>query len=123
VTEKNFTVEQVKAALLAVRDKITPAQLLMLKGHYGCRIASMGKIAAFGGYGENFKTANIQYGGLCGRLAEHLGFTPEGKWSKTFTIATVLHDQPDETGNAKWRMDDVVATALEELGWVTRSTV
>jgi hypothetical protein len=34
------------------------------------------KIAAFGGYGENFKTANIQYGTLCGRIAEQLGFTP-----------------------------------------------
>jgi hypothetical protein len=43
--EKPFTVEQMKAALLAVRDRITPAQLLMLKGHYGCRIASMAKIA------------------------------------------------------------------------------
>jgi hypothetical protein len=117
--EKNFTVEQMKAALLAVRDRITPSQLLMLKGHYGYRIASMGQLANFGGYDHRYQVANSQYGGLSGRIAEQLGFTPEG--NKTFTIATALPDQPDETGKAQWRMDDVVATALEELGWVTRT--
>jgi len=120
-TEKNFTVEQMKAALLAVQDRITPAQMLMLKGHYGCRIASMGQLADFGGYGHRYQVGNSQYGGLSGQIAEHLGFTPEGNWSKTFTIATALHDQPDENGKAKWRLDEVVATALEELGWVTRT--
>ena len=117
--EKNFTVEQVKAALLAVQDRITPAQTLMLKGHHDCRISSMEKIANFGGYGENFKTANIQYGTLCGRIAEQLGFTPDG--SKTFTIATVS-SEPDDKGHYQWRMDDVIVTALEELGWANRIT-
>ena len=119
--EKNFTVEQIKAALLAVRDRITPSQVLMLKGHYGCRIASMGQLANFGGYGHRYQVGNSQYGGLSGRIAEHLGFIPEG--DKTFTIATALPDQPDENGKAQWRMDDVVATALEELGWVSRTLV
>lgn len=119
--EKNFTVEQMKAALLAVQDRITPAQMLMLKGHYDCRIASMGQLANFGGYGFRYQVGNLQYGALCGRIAERLDFIPDG--SKTFTIATALHDQPDENGKAKWQLDDVVATALEELGWVTRSAV
>lgn len=117
MTEKNFTVEQMKAALLAVQDRITPAQMLMLQGHYGCRTASMEKIATFGGYGENFKTANIQYGTLCGRIAEQLGFTPEVGNNKTWTLASVSRRR-DKKGHAQWRMDDVVALALKELGWV-----
>ena len=118
--EKPFPVEQVKAALLAIRDKVKDAQLRMLKAHYGCRTASMEQIANLGGYGENYRAGNLQYGVLCGRIASQLGFTPEG--NKTFTIATALPDQPDEKGHAQWRMDDVVATALEELGWVSLST-
>ena len=118
--EKNFTVDQMKATLLAIRDRITPAQMLMLKGHYGCRMASMGQLANFGGYGERHRVGNSQYGTLCGRIAQQLGFMPDG--DKTYTIATVT-SQRDEKGHEQWQMDDVVATALEELGWVKRNTL
>jgi len=115
--EKNFTVEQVKAALLAIRNKVTDAQLRMLKAHYACRTASMEQIANLGGYGENYRTGNLQYGVLCGRIAQQLGFMPEG--NKTSTIASVS-SEPDEKGHYQWHMDDVIATALEELGWVSQ---
>jgi hypothetical protein len=48
--EKNFTVDQIEVALLAVQDKITVSQRAMLKGHSEVRLASMKKIAEFGGY-------------------------------------------------------------------------
>jgi hypothetical protein len=76
MTEKNFTVEQVKAALLAIRDRVTDSQLRMLKAHYHCRTGSMEQIANLGGYGENYRTGNLQYGVLCRRVTRQLGFTP-----------------------------------------------
>lgn len=101
--DKLFTVDQVKTALLAIRDKVTDAQLRMLKAHYGCRTASMEQIANLGGYGENYRAGNLQYGVLCGRIASQLGFTPEG--NKTSTIASVSSD-PDDKGitSGTWTM-------------------
>jgi len=117
--EKPFTPDQVKAVLLAIRDKVTDAQLRMLKAHYTRRIASMEEIASLGGYGESYRAGNLQYGVLCGRIARELGFTPDG--NKTSTIAS-LSSEPDEKGHHQWRMDDVVAAALEELAWVIPGT-
>lgn|ERR1700731_823213 len=112
--DKNFTVEQVKTALLAIQGKVTDAQLRMLKAQYACGTASMEQIANLGGYGENYRTGNLQYGVLCGRIASQLGFT---QGNKTSTIASVS-SEPDEKGHYQWQMDDVIATALEDLGWV-----
>ena len=110
--------EQVKTALLAIRDKVTDAQLRMLKAHYVCRRASVEQIANLGGYGENYRAGNLQCGVLCGRIAGQLGFVPEG--NKTSTIASVS-SEPDEERHFQWRMDDVIANALEEIGWVSWS--
>jgi hypothetical protein len=118
--DKPFTVEQVKTALRQFENKVTDAQLRMLKAHYGCRTASMAQIANLGGYGENYRAGNLQYGALCGRIAQQLGFTPEG--NKTSTIASVS-SAPDEKGHYQWHMDDVIATALEGTGMGCRSTV
>jgi hypothetical protein len=118
--EKNFTVEQMKAALLTVRDRATEAQMRMLKAHYEHRTLSMDKLAAAGGYGERYMVANSQYGTFCGRIAERLDFIPDG--DKVSTIATVLPER-NENGRAQWRMDEVAATALEELGWASRIIV
>lgn len=111
--DKPFSVEQIKTALLAVRDGATEPQLRMLKAHYKARTISMDKLAAAGGYGERYRAANSQYGTLCGRIASQLGFVPDG--DKIFKIAEASPREGKEP--AKWRMDDVVATALEELGW------
>jgi predicted HNH restriction endonuclease len=111
--EKNFTVDQIKAALLSIQDKITVPQRAMLKGHSEVRLASMKKIAKFGGYAST-SAGNLQYGTLCGRISSELGFVPPR--SKTYVIAEVSRKR-DAEQHFQWRMDDVVVKALKEIGW------
>jgi HNH endonuclease len=114
--DKNFTIEQMKAALLTVRSKISEPQMSMLRAHYLYRTLSMERIATFGGYGE-YRAGNLQYGVLCGRIAEQLGFVHR---SKTYTIAS--GEENDSEGHFQWQMDDVVVTALGELRWFPPSS-
>lgn len=111
--EKNFTVDQIKAALFAIQDKITASQRAMLKGHSEIRLASMKKIAGFGGYSST-RAGNLQYGILCGFISSELGFASPG--NETYVIAEVSGKMDDEQ-HRQWRMDDVVVKALKEIGW------
>jgi hypothetical protein len=111
--DKPFTVIRVKAALRAIQSKISAPQMSMFRAHYIRRIASMEKIAFFGGYGE-YRAGNLQYGLLCGRIARQLGYT--SPHNQTYTIASVS-PQRDQEGHAQWQMDDVIVRALKELGW------
>jgi hypothetical protein len=113
---KNFTVEQVKSALLAIKNKIAEPQMSMLRAHYLYRTLSMERIASFGGYGE-YRAGNLQYGALCGRIARELGFASPG--DQTYTIATVSPER-DGKGAAQWQMDDAVVEAIEEAGWFSQ---
>jgi hypothetical protein len=117
MARKRFTVKQMKAALLRVSESMNEGQLLMLKGHYSCRTASMGEIAKFASY-KNFGAANIQYGKLGRMIANEIGFRLDG-FNCTYTIATIA--ERDKKGHIQWQLDDVVAVALEELHWVNRS--
>src|SRR5437879_10515109 len=99
--EKNFTPEQVRDALLAIRSKISEPQMSMLRAHYLYRTLSMERIAKFGGY-RTYQDGNLQYGTLCGRIARELGFVSPG--AQTYTIAESI--ERDEKGDAQWRMDD-----------------
>ncbi len=114
--DKNFILNQVKSALLAIEGKISDPQMSMLRAHYHYRTLSMERIANFGGYSK-YRAGNLQYGLLCRRLARQLKFEPPPPGEKTYTIATVSPEQ-DEKGHYQWRMDDVVAKALEEIEWV-----
>lgn len=110
--EKHFTIAQMKSALRAIR--ISKPQMLMLKAHYLCRIASMETIAKSGRYHE-YRAGNLQYGTLCRRIARRLGFKPPYEW--TYTIATPIEAR-DAKGHAQWEMDRVVRRALEAIEWV-----
>ena len=111
--EKNFTVDQIKAALLSIQDKITAPQRAMLKGHSEVRLASMKKIAELGGYAST-SAGNLQYGILCGRISSELGFLSPR--DKAYVIAEVSRKR-DAVQHVQWRMDDVVVKALKEIGW------
>jgi hypothetical protein len=111
-SSKHFTAKQMKAALLAVRSKMSEPQESMLRAHYLHRRLSMERIAFFGGY-DSYSAGNLQYGSLCGRIAQQLSFSPE---QKTQTIATVA-DTYDARGHSQWQMDDVVVKALDQIGW------
>jgi len=113
--KKPFPVAKIKAALLAVEHEITSHQRQMLLTHYANRVASMERIARFGGY-RTFGAANLQYGRLARKVASHLRYS--SPWNQTYTIATVEPER-DKKGHYQWRMDDEVAEALEQLGWVS----
>lgn len=113
---KNFSVKRMKSALIAIKDKISDPQWGMLRAHYVYRTLSMEKIAFYGGYADS-RAGNSQYGSLCGRIARQLRFSPTYEHDQTYAIASVTPER-DEKGHSQWRMDDVVARALEELDWV-----
>jgi hypothetical protein len=110
--EKPFPVERVKAALLAIRPKVSEPQMSMLRAHYLYRTLSMRRIAAFGGY-LHPQDGNSQYGGLAGRIARQLEFVSPG--NQTYTIAESV--ERDQSGETQWRMDDVTVRAIEQVGW------
>lgn len=111
-TRKNFTVEQMKSALSAIRGKMSDEQMAMLLGFYVHPVASMETIASFGGY-ATYNAGNGIFGRLCGLIADELGFVNK---SKTATIASNA-GEVDVQGHFQWRLDPVVAKALEQLGW------
>jgi len=113
--EKSFTVEQVKSALLAIRSKISDQQMAMLRGFYVRPVASMETIASFGGYGT-YNNGNGIFGRLCHWIADELGFEPEsGSWTSTIASGA---GEFDLHGHFQWRLDTVVAEALEQTGWL-----
>ena len=114
---KNFSVEQMKKAFLDT-NAITEQQLQMLKGHYTHRICSFEAIATFAGC-PSVRTARLQYGGMCRRIAWQLGFRTHHR--KIHAIASEVPER-DVRGNRQWRMDDVVAEALEQIGWVPKKS-
>lgn len=103
-------------ALLAVELKMSAAQRAMLVGHAYApkRIASMRRLAEFGGY-DDFKKANLQYGRLGRLVAAELGVT--GLANKTQALATGGNEL-DEHGHWQWQLRDNLAEALENLGWI-----
>jgi hypothetical protein len=109
--KKNFTVGRVKSALLAIREQISEPQMAMLRAHYYHRTLSMQEIAVLGGY-KQYRIANLQYGHLCKRIADQMGFVHR---CKTYAIAT--GSDKDSGGQFQWQMDDVVVKALRQLRW------
>jgi hypothetical protein len=110
-SKKNFTVEQYKGALRAVRDTMTESQRLMLEAHF-----LNGKISAEqladaagvkGGYG-------FLYAPFCISLAEKLGIYP---LPKPRVHAIVDDDGRDSKGHLLMELKPEVSQALRELGW------
>lgn len=114
------TVAHFARAFLAIRDRITPNQLKMLKAHYAAEghSATMAELARAGGY-ESYIVANLQYGKLGHLLSDELdGFVSEregGVPNWTFALAEVT--RPAGGGEWTWVMRPEVAEALKQLGW------
>ncbi len=87
--EKPLPIEKVKAALIAVRPKISEPQMSMLRAHYLYRTLSMR------------------------RIARELGFATPGQ--QMHTIAETVPER-DSEGEWQWRLDDVLVKALDETG-------
>jgi HNH endonuclease len=114
--KKPFPIQKLKFALRAIEHDITEQQRQMLMMHYANRVASMECIARFAQYGS-FHSANSQYGTLAGKIADQLGYKRRDH-NRTYTIATACSTR-DSKGHRQWRLDDEVAQALEQLGWVS----
>jgi hypothetical protein len=102
--------------LRAVELRMSPAQRAMLVGHANAkhRLASMQRIAEFGGYAA-YGTANSQYGKLGGLVAAELGISDLG--NKTQALAEG-GQEADERGHWQWRLREPLALAMEQLGWI-----
>lgn len=113
-----FTAEQIRTTLLAVRERATWQQLLMLQHQYRQpnHAATMTAMARAVGH-DTFHFANSQYGTLARWVAEKLGYDPPedrwGKWWRTLSVGPI-----PETGEPILTMRPEVAAALRDLGCV-----
>jgi hypothetical protein len=108
------TVEAFKEAFLALEPHMTKAQRAMLLAHARApaQCISMERLGVEGGY-DNFRAANMQYGALAGKFADHLGITGLGQ--KTQLLAYAAQDKDDQ-GHWQWALRPQIFDALCELG-------
>lgn len=119
------TVEQFKAALLVVRDRIgiTPKELALLRTH--CRAPkhtiSTVKLAKELDY-PNHSTVNMHYGALAHHVADALHHIPppipggEAHWWRTLAYGNNGVPQTDD-GYYEWIMRPELVQALQEMKW------
>jgi hypothetical protein len=119
------TVEQFKAALLTVRDRIgiTPKELALLQAH--CRASkhtiSTVKLAKELDY-PNHRTVNMHYGALAHHVADALHHVPppvpggEAHWWRTLAYGNDEAPQTDD-GHYEWIMRPELVQALQEMKW------
>jgi len=113
------SIEDYVNAFTSIESKMTDNQRRMLTGHYQQRgyIATAGIIAKLGGYSD-YETANAQYGRLSSLAADTMGIGFRG------ASMLVLMVPAGEVTNDEWLwiLRTHVATALEELGWVKKTS-
>lgn len=109
-------------AFKAIEDRVTPKQREMLCVHHDApaRVLTAVRLAELVGY-ETYSATNLQYGKLATAVADELGFNLEGRVKAGMLVEFV---PPQTAGNEHWLwvMRFPVAQALEELGWVERTT-
>ena len=111
-----------KRALLLIEEKIPHSVRKILVAHYGApgrrlSVTEMGQIAGYRGT----RASNLQYGLFAKKLSDAMGEHPPttdnlssvGQWDST----------SDELGHGGWLMYSELATALEQLDWVSLGDV
>lgn len=98
----------------------------LLVAQYGApeKTITASQMADAVGY-QDYRGANLQYGLLARKVAEHVGFQPpKGKNGKIkwFTTLSCGNQPSDETidGQFEFVMHASLAKAVEQLGWVTQ---
>jgi hypothetical protein len=120
------TIDQFKAALLAVRDwsGISPTQLQMLQAQ--CRAPECTITAsqlADQLCMKNFAAARLHYGTFARAVADRLGYAPpqtgKGKPCWWLTLSTARDDHQDAgDGSFEWVMRPELVAALRAMKWV-----
>jgi hypothetical protein len=111
LTENDFL-----QALQALAPDMSAAQRAMLVGHAQApqHSLSMEVIAFHGGY-DSYGAANLHYGALGRRFAEH--FKIEGLANQTMALASDTEGR-DADGHLVWEMREALVGALQRIGWV-----
>ena len=98
-------------------------EVLMLKAHAAApeRQLTATEIARAAGYAD-YSAANMHYGKLARRVAEHLELTVPAREDGTpvWTCALAAEGTPNLEAGAPefvWRMHEEVAAALEQMNW------
>jgi len=114
------TIEEYVTGFRKIESRIGPKLRAMLINHYAapCRITTADKLARSVGFSD-YAAANLHYGYLGSMLARAMG-----KKGTLKTYALMLPVDPGEATNTErlWVMRENVARALEELGWVRKTS-
>ena len=113
------SVEEYKAAFEMIQDEMTQKQHEMLTEHYksSCHITTATDLAAAVEYSGAGGT-KLQYGRLGSMVSNALGLGPLG----VITLALMVPPNGFAVREWLWVMRANVAQALEELGWVTKTS-
>jgi len=111
------SVAKYKAALLQIRENLSPNQLLMLKAQYYAKNYSLTsrQLAEVAGY-KSPQGASLQYGRMGTLLREVLNYWKDDG-QKSYILSRFIH--PDNTDENEWEfvMHEQVIQALHELKW------
>ena len=116
------TPEHFRAALLAVRQKMTPIQLAMLQAHRRSEIhlSAIDRLAELVGH-PNKTAARTAYGNFAHLIADELKFMPALAAKKPVWLHALAYGRPDANGKVdgqyEWIMrPELVAALLAKVG-------
>lgn len=117
--EKVPSVKEYAAAFQKIESRMTEKQKQMLIEHYNsiCHVTTATDLALLVNY-DSHSASNSQYGRLGSMVANEMGLGDLG------VITLVLMIPPDNysTNEWLWVMRENVAEALEQLGWVNKTS-
>lgn len=117
--EKVPSVKEYVSAFQKIESRMTEKQKKMLIEHYNsnCHVTTATDLALLVGYNSH-SAGNSQYGALGSMVAQELGL------GKLGVITLVLMIAPDNYSTKEWLwvMRENVAKALEQLGWVKKTS-
>lgn len=118
ICQRYEDVEAYKEALLKIESEMTDGQRKMLLGHYVApdMALSVTKLAEIAGY-DGSKSGSLHYGKLARKISEIIGKVPPT--TDQMSAIAQWTNEKDERGHGQWLLNDEMAQALEELGWVT----
>lgn len=111
------SVKKYIAAFRKIENKMTKKQMLIEHYNSNCHITTATDLALLVNYNSH-SAGNSQYGALGSMVAQELGL------GKLGVITLVLMIEPNNYSTKEWLwiMRDNVAKALEQLGWVKKTS-